>query len=685
MVQKLLCTLCVSASLASAVFAQNAEVKHHAKKGDTDEVINLNTVVVTGTGTKHFLKNTPSPVKVLGALDIKRAGITSFQEALTMLDPSLSFSNNSMGSYLTLNGLSNKYVLILIDGKKLTGDTAGNIDLSRINVSNIRKIEILKGAGSALYGSDAIGGVINIITNEPSNLISVTSNSKIETHKQFTQQLNADITTEKIGSYTSFTHEQSEGWQLSDVDIDGKPTPFMASGGSRNNIFNQKFTFTPIKPLSFYLSGGLFDRTDVHEGYPYSMDYAGHNIDFGSKYYWGHEQYISLDIHSDNYKSEKTYREENKKAKINPGDVSLTKKQRYFSGNLKGTFKTWDWGQAILGAEYIRENLERPDANLDKGVYTIALYGQEEVSFADKFKAVLGARAVKHETAGSSFTPKALLMYSPGKFNFRAQYSIGFRAPGLEELNYFLIKGSTLVIGNENLKPEKSNYGSLNAEYAGNSFNFSVTGYINHVKDMIAGTTQMLKNMTADEQKAIKERVAKEFGDAALKAVKNVKQYGNLDQALIKGFETNASYFFNFGLTLSANYSYVSAKGKSYDTKAKEYLWTPLERSIRHTGTFNANYTHSWDHYKLNVNLLGRVQSKRYYVLRDEDRSAPGFGLWNFVTRHTFSGFKGFILEPSVGVNNILNYKDDRPYGTNYATINPGRTYFASLLVKFRY
>lgn len=106
MVQKLLCTLCVSASLASAVFAQNAEVKHHAKKGDTDEVINLNTVVVTGTGTKHFLKNTPSPVKVLGALDIKRAGITSFQEALTMLDPSLSFSNNSMGSYLTLNGLS---------------------------------------------------------------------------------------------------------------------------------------------------------------------------------------------------------------------------------------------------------------------------------------------------------------------------------------------------------------------------------------------------------------------------------------------------------------------------------------------------------------------------------------------------------------------------------------------------
>ena len=85
-----------------------------------------------------------------------------------------------------LNGLSNKYVLILINGKKLTGDSSNNIDLNRIDMSNVKRIEVLKGAGSALYGSDAIGGVINIITNQPINDITVTSNTKVEERGQRT-------------------------------------------------------------------------------------------------------------------------------------------------------------------------------------------------------------------------------------------------------------------------------------------------------------------------------------------------------------------------------------------------------------------------------------------------------------------------------------------------------------------
>ena len=64
-----------------------------------------------------------------------------------------------MGSYLMMNGLSNKYVLILINGRKLTGDTSNNIDLSRIDMSRVKRIEVLDGAGSSLYGSDAIAGV----------------------------------------------------------------------------------------------------------------------------------------------------------------------------------------------------------------------------------------------------------------------------------------------------------------------------------------------------------------------------------------------------------------------------------------------------------------------------------------------------------------------------------------------
>lgn len=194
-----------------------AFAQQHATGKKTEMSVDLNPVVVTGTGTHQRLKNTPAPVEVVTANEIKKAGITDFQQAMTMLVPSLSFSTNSMGSYLMMNGLSNKYVLILINGRKLTGDTSNNIDLSRIDMSRVKRIEVLDGAGSSLYGSDAIAGVINIITNEPKELMQVTSTTRYEDHRQLTQMVNADIATEKFGSYTSYKHEQSAGWQNSDL------------------------------------------------------------------------------------------------------------------------------------------------------------------------------------------------------------------------------------------------------------------------------------------------------------------------------------------------------------------------------------------------------------------------------------------------------------------------------------
>ncbi len=204
--------------------------------------INLDQVVVTGTGTHHKLKDTPVPIEVMSAADIKKAGITDFQTAMTMLQPSLSFSTNAMGSYLMMNGLSNKYVLILVNGKKLTGDTSNNIDLSQINMNNVKRIEVLKGAASALYGSDAIAGVINIITDNPKNLITVTSNTKMEERGQFTQGVNVDVNTGKFGSFTSYTRQQSDSWKLSSYDEDGNLTDKLPVNAFYSDVINQKFT-----------------------------------------------------------------------------------------------------------------------------------------------------------------------------------------------------------------------------------------------------------------------------------------------------------------------------------------------------------------------------------------------------------------------------------------------------------
>jgi len=165
--------------------------------------INLDQVVITGTGTHRRIQDSPVPVEIINGNDLKRAGITNFKDALNMLNPSFSFSTTAMASYMTLNGLGNKHILVLINGQKLAGDVSGNVDLSRINLSNVKRIEILKGAASSLYGSEAMGGVINIITDQPKNLINVTSETRFAEENQFDQTINLDINTGKFGSFTT--------------------------------------------------------------------------------------------------------------------------------------------------------------------------------------------------------------------------------------------------------------------------------------------------------------------------------------------------------------------------------------------------------------------------------------------------------------------------------------------------
>src|SRR5574344_3126708 len=241
--------------LIDCLFSFNAyaQINSNDTLDITKRTFELNPIVVTGTGTHQRLKNTASPVSVITSNEIKKAGIVDFQQAMTTLVPSLSFSPNAMGSYLMMNGLSNKYVLLLVNGKKLIGDIVNNVDLSRIDMSRVKRIEVLNGASSSLYGSDAIAGVVNIITDEPRNIMRLSSKSRYETYGQFTEMINAEIASNKVGSFTSFKHDQSNGWQNNgngySADKKGNitevPTVQPMSLGFHSNLVNQKFTFNP--------------------------------------------------------------------------------------------------------------------------------------------------------------------------------------------------------------------------------------------------------------------------------------------------------------------------------------------------------------------------------------------------------------------------------------------------------
>lgn len=651
---------------------------------------NLNPVVVTGSGHHQRLKSTATPVRVISSQEIAELGITTFDAALTRMMPQVSMAPNSMGSQLRLNGLGNKYILILINGQKLSGDISNNVDLNRINMSRVKRIEVLDGAASSLYGSDAIAGVINIITDQPtSSVCSVGNSTNISGHGVLTESATLDIYQNGFGSYTSFTHDRADSYRNNDLEyVKGSDTDTQQSiaplfTGYRANVFGQKFTYAPNQHWA--LNAGLdysykiTDRPNTHPaisgGTDYEMRYKGFRWNVGGIYKFSTKNSLQVNFTTDRFRYGKEYDVETKSNQV--GDYVQSKKQRMMEGQMKAILSLTKHSTTIVGADWRKDYLTATSGNIDQHVYSLAAYAQHEISFLKDFTATFGLRLTHHETFDQHLTPKATLKYAPGNFCFRATYSAGFRAPGLDELyyHYFSVNRGKAQIsfGNQNLKPEKSHYISLNAEYRTQAVAFSLTGYINRINDMV-------EKQNIDVDDATRLMLLSEFPEMTQEQADKMVSYAlyqNRDQGDVKGLLLNTSMNLFEGFNLSANYAYTYARSKSDDE------WTVLDRSIRHTATIAANYHRSWRHYELNVNLSSRLQSKTYYTGNYED--APGHGVWNLHTTHRFD-IARLVLEPSLGIDNIFNKVDRRIDSSTrkYALYSPGRMMVAGLKIQFK-
>ena len=662
----------------SAAFSQI----HQMERKDTSAVsrsYNLNPVVVTGSGHHQRLKSTATPVHVLSSQEIKEQGITTFDAALTRMMPQASMAPNSMGTFLRLNGLGNKYILILINGQKLTGDISNNVDLNRINMSRVKRIEVLDGAASSLYGSDAIAGVINIITDQPTqNLVSITSDTHVSGHGILTESVTLDIYKNGFGSYTSFTHDRADSYQTTDLeykkgsDTETQKTIAPLFTGYRSNIIGQKLTYTLNQYLalnagldySYKITDRPETREDITGGTDYEMRYKGFRWNIGGIYKFTAKNSLQADFTVDRFRYGKEYDVETKDYAIS--DYVQSKKQRSMEAELKAILGLMENSTTIFGADWRKDYLTASSGNIQQNVYTLAAYAQHEQTLLKSLTATVGLRLTHHETFGNHLTPKATLMYAPGNFRFRATYSAGFRAPGLDELyyHYFSVNRGKpqIIFGNQDLSPEKSKYFSLNAEFRTQQIAISLTGYLNRINDMV-----VRKNIDVDENslRMLRQEFPEMTDDQAGK-LERYSLYQNRDKGDVKGLQVNVSANVFEGFNLSANYVYTYARTNSGDE------WTLLERSIRHAATVAANYHHRWGKYGLNVNLNGRLQSKTYYP---DYEDAPGFGIWNLNTTHSLHFLKGVLFKPSIGIDNIFDKVDRRIDASDrkYALYSPGR------------
>ena len=655
-----------------------------------DRTYNLNPVVVTGSGHHQRLKSTATPVHVLSNQEIREQGISTFDGALTRMMPQASMAPSSMGTFLRLNGLGNKYILILINGQKLSGDISNNVDLNRINMSRVKRIEVLDGAASSLYGSDAIAGVINIITDQPtSQLISVTSDTRVSGHGQLTENITLDIFKNGFGSYTSYSHDQADSYQNNDLeyvkgsDSETQQTIAPLFTGYRANIIGQKFTYAPNQHLalnagldySYKITDRPETRQDVTGGTDYEMRYKGFRWNIGGIYKFTDKNSLQANFTVDRFRYGKEYDVATKTNAI--GDYVQSKKQRMMDGEIKAILGLVKNATTIFGADWRKDYLTATSGNINEHVYSLAAYAQHEQKFLKDFTATIGLRLTYHQTFKNHLTPKATLMYAPGNFRFRATYSAGFRAPGLDELyyHYFSVNRGKAQIsfGNQDLSPEKSNYFSLNAEYRTQLLAISVTGFMNRINDMI-----VKENVKVTDASLVMLR--KEFPEMTDDEASKLEQYAlyqNSDEGDVKGVQINISSNLFPGFNLSTNYVYTYARSKSGDT------WSPLERSMRHAATIAANYHHVWGKYGLNINLNGRLQSKTYYPGYED---APGFGVWNLHTTHSFDVSKWAFLEPSIGVDNLFDKVDLRIDSSQrkYALYSPGRMLVLGIKVRMK-
>lgn len=146
---------------------------------------NLGEVVVTGTRTPKFLKDTPIQTRVISAKEIARLDATNVQDLLQQELPSVEFSYAmNQQTHLNFSGFGGQGVLFIVDGERLAGETMDDVDFTRLSIDNVERIEIVKGAASALYGSNATGGVINIITKNSQKPLTLNVNARYAKHNE---------------------------------------------------------------------------------------------------------------------------------------------------------------------------------------------------------------------------------------------------------------------------------------------------------------------------------------------------------------------------------------------------------------------------------------------------------------------------------------------------------------------
>ena len=692
----ILLTAILLTAVSSRASAQETR-KPEKERTDSSEVVmnlSLDEVVVVGTGTEHKLKNAPVLTEVISGRKIAELNAGSLEDILSALSPSFDFSQSDMGSNMQLGGLGNSYILVLIDGKRMHGDLGGQNNLGMIDPSRIERIEIIKGAASALYGSDAIAGVINIILKKNREQVLVENTTRIGSYLDALQSNRLQLKIGKVTSTTDFQLKHTDGWQNTTCE---NPNRYEKPVTNSINKTVNEFTDWQIgehidwdinRKTAIYAEGGWYTKNIIRPcGVPdyktYDFIYRDINAATGGKFKYKEKNYLTWDVmyNSHAYLYEYTFEtwvpepdeDGHTPSLFEPGDIALQSRQERVIAQARNVLYLPYRNTFSAGIEARYDGLKSPNRLDEEFVsdYTLSAYAQDEWNPIENLNITAGVRLTYNGTFGVHVSPKISAMYRLHHFRFRASYSEGFKTPTLKELHYRYIRQMsfvTLNLGNIDLKPQTSRYVSAGVEFTNSFLSISASGYYNRLHNMITLVTIPRSEAPAD--------LIVTYDPA------RVRKYKNMDEATTAGLDVTAKWSPASWLTVAAGYSYLFTDAYLYDDEDECMKKVIIDGTANHRGTVSAVWNHQWarNDYRLAIGVFGRLQSERYY---QEDGNGKGYNLWKINTSHRFTLGPKWKFEVNAGIDNVFDYFETTYHGLHYGTTTPGRTYYVSLNVIF--
>ena len=658
-------------------------------------------MVTTATKTEKNIEGVSASVIVITEEEIQKTGASTLDKILEKV-PSINaqygrFPHPSASSKasISLRGMGANGTLILVDGKRLSGETESPYEMTRITASMIERIEIVKGSMSTLYGSDAIGGVINIITKKIDKNVSTLDlkygsngdGDAVNKNVNFTNRGSVDKLRYKINtsiddttpykvnkSYTQQAINPSSGADLNgnsldnisgNYDVTYKDEATVKTIGTRLE-YDFSDNFTAGLDLSYFTedregqylgntsatSGGLITNT------PVNSEDKNRRIDISSDF-----KYLINDDLSMNTKVYRSYyKKRNYTDPLTFDGATNTK----FSANVTIdtlesdlTYILNDSNIITTGLEYRKETRDsgaiNPDASssefITKVVNYKSLFIQDEIEISDTLNAIIGTRYDNISNADNKITLQAGLVKEIAEdTSIRANYAQGYRTPDIAELYVVSMyyKGAkrygsevinTIKTESYDLKPEQSQTFELSLSNKYENLSSVFTIFNNKVKDKIDLVS---------------------YNDSS----SSTKYYTseNIDQVDIKGAEVSFDYDLNKDIDLGLNATYLKTEDES---TGKELTYTP---DI--SASFSVNYKITND---LNTNLMLRYIGEQYSNSTNTEQT-NNYTLVDLGAQYQINK----NIEYYLGVDNIFNKEVDEEIGTNV-----GSYYFTGLRITF--